>query len=95
MHAIGLLSLILSIRKNSNWVGVSYKTMEILLVWYWLRYSDLIFYINDYYMIVMKILFISMISEEKISYKIIIKELIILFILLNINIIKYYLLILN
>ena len=54
MHTLGLMSLIFSIRKRQNWVGVSYRTMEILLGWFLFRYIDLFVVFISYYLTFIK-----------------------------------------
>jgi ER lumen protein retaining receptor len=59
LHLMAVLMLVLKILANRNVLGLSYKTQELFLVVFLLRYID-IFTWRTLYLFAMKVLFISL-----------------------------------
>ena len=59
LHLTAIILLIFRIHKTRNWIGLSYRTQEIYLVWFWFRYLDLFLYYVSLYNTIMKLLFIG------------------------------------
>ncbi|KAL4432279.1 hypothetical protein ABPG74_020247 [Tetrahymena malaccensis] len=60
LHLTSFFILIFKIRKSMNVVGLSYKSKELYLVVFLLRYLDLFLYFVSFYNTIMKILYISL-----------------------------------
>ncbi|EGR28899.1 hypothetical protein IMG5_166930 [Ichthyophthirius multifiliis] len=60
LHLASFLILIFKIRSTKNVLGISYKSQEIYLAVFILRYWDLFLYFVSYYNVIMKILYISL-----------------------------------
>ena len=59
LHLLAIILLIFRIRKTRNCIGLSYRTQEIFLVTFVLRYLDLFIYFVSFYNTTMKLLFLS------------------------------------
>ena len=59
LHLLAIALLIFRIRKSRNCIGLSYKTQEIFLVTYCLRYLDMFLYFVSLYNTLMKVTYIS------------------------------------
>jgi len=59
LHLYSVLILIMRIRSTKNILGISYKTQEIYMVVFIMRYWDLFLYWVSFYNFFMKLFFIS------------------------------------
>ena len=59
LHLIAIFMLIFRIRKTRNCIGLSYRTQEIFLVCFCLRYLDIFIYFVSVYNTSMKVLYLG------------------------------------
>ena len=59
LHLLAIVLLIFRIRKTRNCIGLSYRTQEMYLVWFILRYIDIFIYYVSLYNTLMKIFFVA------------------------------------
>lgn len=59
LHLVAIILLIYRIHKTRNCIGISYRTQEIFMVTFVLRYLDLFIYFVSLYNTLMKIFFLS------------------------------------